>query len=236
MDDQQTHDYFDQFTPHYDPSRFDFAIDFLRRHAGPEQTLIDIGCGDGATLHLVKSGTSLERLYGLDISANYLAKARELTGCETIQGSILDDALVAAHAGRFDFSTLGAVLHHLIGSNRAQSAAFARQCLRNAIELLKPGGYLIIFEPTYGPSWLMDVVFWIKKSAGRFTDQRIEIVRQWANFGQPVVSYYTPEEMDAFVADTPRAESVERVIVDRKRKGPLIRRVGLGLVIRRRAD
>jgi 2-polyprenyl-3-methyl-5-hydroxy-6-metoxy-1,4-benzoquinol methylase len=48
MKDQQTHEYFDQFTPHYSPKKFNFALEYLN--------IVDIGCGDGATLHSIKTG------------------------------------------------------------------------------------------------------------------------------------------------------------------------------------
>lgn len=185
MKDQQTHDYFDQFTPHYNPKRFNFALNYINAVATDEQCILDIGCGDGATLYLIKTHTPLKKVIGLDISNNYLRKAHELVGCATIQGSILDRGVVDEFREHFDYCTCGAIIHHLIGKNRQESFKNAKACLENAIELLKPGGSLIIFEPCHGPAMLMDLVFWIKKTVGNLTNKRIQLFKSWANIGNP---------------------------------------------------
>jgi SAM-dependent methyltransferase len=234
MNDKQTLDYFDQFTPHYDPKRFSFALKYLQENSNSNQSLIDIGCGDGATLYLIKENTHLkEKLFGLDISNNYLSKAKKLVGCQIIEGSILDSSLVDKYAGCFDFCTLGAVIHHLIGDSRKQSFEFASQCLSNSIKLLKPNGCLIIFEPTHSPSYMMDIIFWIKKIFGRLSNERLELFSKWANFGQPVVSYYTPSQLLSFLDKVPNAKIVDQVIIDQKRMGFIIQRVGLGVIIKK---
>ncbi len=234
-EDDKTHDYFDNFTPHYDPKRFQFAIDYLVEHAHPEQKLLDIGCGDGATLGLLKQTTPIQNFCGLDISANYLRKAEQLLQCETIEGSILDDDLVQKHAGQFDYCTLGAVIHHLIGKSRRESFEFATRCMKNSYALLRPGGSLIIFEPTFTPAWLMSVAFWIKKGVSRVSSNRVEIGGKWANFGQPIVSYYTPQQILGLAKQLPEANLHFHEVIDRHRFGGIIVRNGLGLVIHKPA-
>jgi 2-polyprenyl-3-methyl-5-hydroxy-6-metoxy-1,4-benzoquinol methylase len=231
--DRATQAYFDTFTPHFHPDRFRFALSFLRRHAADGAQLIDVGCGDGATLELVRKTGTVHSLTGMDISENYLRKAAAAVGCTTIHGSILDGRLVAHHAGTFDFCILGAVLHHLIGPNRRQSRMAAQDCLRNAFELLKPGGHVLIFEPTHSPAPMMTAIFYLKKLVGRFFARRVELFRHWANLGQPVVSYYTAKQLEEMLAAVPDTRVVERFIVDDSRMGFLIRRVGLGLVVRK---
>ena len=49
MKDRQTLEYFDRMMPHYNPVRFEFAIAYLNKTTNGESSLIDIGCGDGAT-------------------------------------------------------------------------------------------------------------------------------------------------------------------------------------------
>lgn len=158
MSDKQTLDYFDNFTPHYNPERFKFALEYLNNVATDKQRILDIGCGDGATLYLIMKNTPLKTLFGLDISENYLKKARELVGCDTIQGSILDRNSFDQYWGTFDYCVLGAVIHNLIGKNRKESFQYANLCLENAIGLLKPGGSLLIFEPTHSPSIIMALI------------------------------------------------------------------------------
>jgi SAM-dependent methyltransferase len=233
MQDKQTHNYFDKFTPHYDPKRFSFALNYLVEVATDEETVLDIGCGDGATLYLIKENTPLKNLVGLDISKKYLRKAEKLLGCDTIEGSILDKKRLEEHLGKFDYCILGAVIHHLIGKNRKESFNHTKNCLRNSIELLKPGGTLIIFEPTHSPSMLMDLVFWIKKIVVNLTNKRVEILQRWANIGQPVVSYYTPEQLISFIESIPDTQLVAKKTVDKSRLGFIISRVGMGIIIKK---
>ena len=233
MKDRQTLEYFDRMMPHYNPVRFEFAIAYLNKTTNGESSLIDIGCGDGATLYLVREKTPVKRLVGMDISRSYLQKAKELVGCQIIEGSILDRGLVDRYKEQFDYCTLGAVLHHLIGKHRAQSFDYASICLAHALRLLKPGGSLIIFEPTYAPSSMMDLVFWIKKIVGNFTSSRIELFSKWANFGQPVVSYYTPEQLISMVEHLQDADLLERNVVYQVSLGGILRCTGLGIVARK---
>ena len=230
-EDQSTKDYFDTFTPSFDPRRFEFALSFLRENGTSESKLIDIGCGDGATLSLIQQQTPLTDLTGMDISENYLRKAEVAVGCKTISGSILDSHLVMEYVDTYDFCVLGAVLHHLIGPTRAESHHAANRCMRNAMTLLKPGGHLVVFEPTFGPAFLLPVIFYVKKLFGRFFSGRLEFGRRWANFGQPVVSFYTTKQLDEMARK--RGEIVERTIVDSIRYGVIVKRVAVGIVIRK---
>lgn len=231
--DQKTHDYFDNFTPSYRPERFQFAVDFINEQGDDSLRLLDIGCGDGATLAMLKNDTNLKNLVGLDISPNYLAKARDQVGCETIEGSILDPKLVAEHAGQFDLCSLGAVIHHLIGDSRKESTELGATCVKHSMELLKPGGHLIIFEPTYTPKLAMDAVFRIKKTFTKFSSNRIEFFKSWANFGEPVVSYYTPDMLEGFIKSSGPHNLKKFDVMDDMRFGGVLRRRGMGCIIQR---
>ena len=234
MEDRDTRAYFDAHTPHFNPSRFEFALSFIRRNCTDQSTLIDVGCGDGATLGLIQAQTSVSDLTGMDVSDNYLRKAKDALGCRTITGSILDTRLVAEHAGIYDFCVLGAVLHHLIGASRTESRDAASLCLRNAMMLLKTDGHLIVFEPTHGPVFLMTAIFYIKKLFGSLSQQRLELGRRWANFGQPVVSYYTEDELTRMTGSLGNADLVKRTVVDKRRFALIIQRVGLGLILQKK--
>ncbi|MEZ6135905.1 MAG: class I SAM-dependent methyltransferase [Pirellulaceae bacterium] len=232
-EDQKTLDYFDNFTPHYNAERFRFAIDYLNKHGNAEQRLLDIGCGDGGTLALLKEHTAIVHLCGMDISANYLRKAERLLQCETIEGSILDDDLVAEHFEQFDYCTLGAVIHHLIGGTRRESLQFAVKCVENSFKLLKPGGSLIIFEPTYKPAWMMSAAFWIKKIVSRLSSKRVEMGRSWANLGQPIVSYYTAEQLTRFVEELPESRVLLNEVQDKLRLAGVIERQGMAVIVQK---
>jgi SAM-dependent methyltransferase len=233
MEDQKAQDYFDNFTPGYDPERFNFAIPFINEHSNGKSTLIDIGCGDGATLHLIKQKTPIRFLEGLDTSRNYLRKAQQLLECEFIFGSILDKDLVRRYSNKYDFCILGAVLHHLTGRNRKESYLAAQDCLVNSVTLLKKNGYLILFEPTHSPAFLMTLVFYLKKIFGSFSNHRIELLSKWANFGQPIVSFYTLSQMDRLIKHIEHAKIIEKKIVDETRLGLIIKRVRLGVILQK---
>jgi hypothetical protein len=123
----------------------------------------------------------------------------------------------------------------LIGKDRRESFEFAQQCMRNAFQLLRPGGTLLIFEPTYRPAWMMTAAFWIKKLVTRFSNNRVEIMRKWANLGQPIVSYYTDAQITDLAKNLPNAEVLQNDVLDTLRLCGVIQRRGLGLVIRKTA-
>ncbi|MCH7776950.1 MAG: hypothetical protein IH878_10485 [Gemmatimonadetes bacterium] len=125
---------------------------------------------------------------------------------------------------------MGAVLHHLIGRTRWSSAAYARQCLANCMTLLKPGGHLLLFEPTIGPRFAMASAFWIKKVVTRLTDRRIDLAGCWINIGQPVVSYYTEKQLMQFIDGLRDTTVVGSTVVDESRFA-IIRRKGLGIIL-----
>jgi SAM-dependent methyltransferase len=230
--DRASEEYFERFTPHYYQAKFAFALDVLRRQGRPDQSLVDIGCGDGTTLDSVRSETPISRLAGLDFSRAYLDKAVARTGCEPILGSILDAEVVARHRGRFDFALLGEVLHHLIGSTRRESHTLARLGVAHALELLKPGGHLIVFEPTFTPRSAMWFAFWVKRLVGGLVASRLELGSHWINIAQPVVRYYSDRQVGEMVREGGGAV-VESHTVARGRLAVVLSWHKLGLVARR---
>ena len=192
-EDKITLSYFDNNTPNYTAKRYKAIIDFINQQNKENASLIDVGCGDGTVLKAFKDETTLSHFVGMDISNNYLELTEKKVGCDTFNGSILDDDLVEKIEKKFDYVIVGAILHHLIGDNRKESKALAKKALKNAFELLSPSGHLIIAEPTYSPQKSMDKVFNVKNFITRFTDDRINILGYENNIGAPVVSYYDKE-------------------------------------------
>ena len=234
-----TEAYFDTWTPEYDAARFAPAAEWIRRLAGEESTLVDVGCGSGNVLAYLREATGLRRLAGIDVSPRYLEQARERVGCETHLGSILDASLVEKLGGCFDFAVLGAVLHHLVGRTRRASRERARLALAHAVSLVRPGGHVIVHEPVFYPPWTMDLVFYAKAIAAKLTSRRLELFDQWNNLGAPVVSYYTNEELRQMVTDDPRADlldlrSVPAYLSSLQRAAFIRRREDTTLVVRRR--
>lgn len=211
--DEATIAYFDSYVPEYSVERLEHAVAFLRGHAGPESSLIDLGCGVGNTLDHIVNVTGVTDVAGLDVSAQCLARTRErIPNCETFEASIFDEALPAIVSRRFDVAVVAAVLHHLIGRTRAESRQYAMTALRNARQILRPGGHLILIEPVFYPPRAMDAVFYLKKSVSRVTPRRIPVFGYWNNIGAPVVSYYTNEELEGWLKETGFADVVDRHI------------------------
>jgi SAM-dependent methyltransferase len=226
MIDTATVRYFDDHLHDYSTKKLRFAINTINSTAEPVHTLVDIGCGTGNTLAHLKTQTQLRHLCGIDVSLNCLAKAKERSGCEIRQGSILDLDFVRSMGPRFDFALLSAVLHHLIGRSRKHSRTLAVRALTNSLKLLKPGGVLIVIEPTFSPRLVMDAVFWVKKAVTLITSDRVPLGDYWNNIGAPVVSYYTTDE----VSDMIRAVGKTELIECHRAKMQLTRIQSLGLI------
>lgn len=198
--DAKTVRYFDDHAPEYSVGRLAFATRAIAERAEEGASLIDLGCGAGNTLAHMLEATPVTDAMGVDVSQNLLDRCKELAGCPTRLGSIVDPDLPTLVGRRFDFAVVAAVLHHLIGPTRARSRAYARQAIRNALALLEPGGHLIVVEPVFAPRLAMDVVFYVKQAVSSITTRRVFVGdNYWTNFGAPVVSYYGNEELAAML-------------------------------------
>jgi len=112
-------------------------IDALLRHieAVPPFELLDLGCGPGRDL---KAFTALgHHATGLEGSHALAAMARQHSGCEVIEQSLLELALPAAH---FDGVFANAVLFHVPSQELPR-------VLRDLHAALKPGGVLFASNP-----------------------------------------------------------------------------------------
>jgi SAM-dependent methyltransferase len=234
--DEQTVEYFDQHTPEYSLGRFRYGIEFIKSHAGAEKTLVDVGCGSGNILEYVRSETPVQNVCGIDVAPNYVVTTREKIG-HAFLGSILDTDFVES-LPEFDFVLLGAVLHHLVGNTRKQSKRNAETAIENALILTKPGGYLIIVEPTFYPSFAMDVLFYVKRLVTKLTPGRVQILGKWNNVGAPVVSYCTSEEFCRMVEHAGVCKIVGQEIKEMKigllmRAAGITRRTSTTIVVQR---
>jgi SAM-dependent methyltransferase len=202
VSDADTVAYFDSHVPDYEPGRLELTAAYLRRHARPDSSLIDLGCGVGNTLAFLAAETPITSFAALDVSQNCLDKTSEAVACETVLGSAVDPAVAARLAGRFDFAILSAVLHHLVGRTRAESRRNAVDAVGNALTMLAGGGTLIIHEPVFEPKLAMDAVFWAKRGLSRLSgNRRVPVLGYWGNLGAPVVSYYSDAELGRIIAE-----------------------------------
>lgn len=215
----------------------EYALKFITEHCRVNSSLVDIGCGTGNILKYIKDHTHIEHLYGIDISENYLEKTQENVGCQTLQGSILDDDFAESISNKFDFAILAAVLHHLVGKTRKQSRINASIAISNALKVLKPGGHLLIWEPVFYPEFMMDAVFYAKRFMTKFTSRRIQILGRLNNIGAPVVSYFTSEQLEGLFADISGCHIADKWIKEKKptalmRLAGITRRADITLILR----
>jgi 2-polyprenyl-3-methyl-5-hydroxy-6-metoxy-1,4-benzoquinol methylase len=208
-DDQATVEYFEQHTHDYSASRLRPAVAFVKKHMSQDASLIDIGCGSGNVLAHIARTTRISNLVGLDVSERCVELTRQKVAAEVYRASVLDVATVDRFRGRFDFAVLAAVLHHLVGPTRRRSQHAASQAVSNAIQLVKPGGYLIVMEPTFTPAAPVFALFWAKTMLAKIFRRRLAVGDYWNNIGAPVVSYYSSDQVVAILRSSAGAEVVQ---------------------------
>lgn len=207
--DQGTTAYFDHHMPEYSLRHARRAVQLIGAAGPRDAALVDIGCGVGSVLALLaETTTGITRLVGFDVSAACLELTKQKVDAELHQVSILDPATIERFRGQFDFALMAAILHHLVGPTRRRSRRLVESALANSLMLLKPGGYLVIAEPTFTPSAPLGALFWAKSLTARLTSRRLPVGGYWNNIGPPVVSYYTPDQLHTLVARLPPAEIV----------------------------
>jgi SAM-dependent methyltransferase len=192
--------YFDQYTPEYDESRYNFIINYINKLKTGTSSLLDVGCGTGNILAMIQRECGIADLHGMDLSSSYLDQAGSLLDCRLHLGSVLDRPFLHSLNKRFSFVILGAVLHHLVGNTRKASRLLALHAIANCLDILDTDGYLFVHEPTFTPAVIMDLVFHIKRIVTRTTKNRVSVFgNTWNNLGAPVVSYYSKDELCGMV-------------------------------------
>lgn len=128
-------------------SRLQEVLNFFGSLNG--KRIIDVGCGKGRFLRVLKSKFSRVKLYGLDISEKMLSFCPK--GVETINGSILDIRYPDKY---FDGVFCVETLEHAL---RIESA------VKELTRVLKPGGKIVIID----------------KNKAKLLDFKIERWEQW---------------------------------------------------------
>lgn len=184
--DEHTKGYFNAVPEgeYTNPRKHDEFVRFIAQLDAPER-ILDVGCGKGDFLEQLGQECSKTRRVGLDISFNMLP--RRFEGGMLVAGSIRSRCFKEES---FDVVHIDAVLHHLLGSTRKESSRYAVRALRSCVEMLKPGGYLLLAEPTYSPSIVGSAVFWLKKLLCVVNGDR-----RWGGLGAPIVAFYTKSDL-----------------------------------------
>lgn len=236
MHDTDTVAYFDEHVPEYSTGRLAFPAEFIREHRQAGSAIVDIGCGAGNTLAYLRDATGIQDLCGIDVSERLLERMREeVPGAEAHLGSVLDRELVERIGRRFDFAVIAAVLHHLIGRNRRESRELAARAVHHALDMLRPGGHLIVVDEAFAPQAAVSAVFWVKKGVTRVTSRRIGLFGYWNNIGAPVVAYLSRQQLMEMVQAGGRAELVSSRVEPARLSAParwLLRKEDVTLVAR----
>ncbi len=124
-----------------DSKRYDRYVESIRSHARGRASVLDVGCGFGAMLARLRP--DFERLHGIELSADAIAKGAERYPFIAFQqGSIEALARTKADRSSFDAIVFSDVLYYV-------DEAGKRASLRWIAEHLNPGG--IAFIAAYSP-------------------------------------------------------------------------------------
>ena len=117
-------------------AEYAFAIGFLRGHIAPEQSIIDIGCGNGAMLHMLQE-QGFRHLTGLEPSEKNCRGITERWGIRAVAGALGED-IPPLVGETFDIVLMEGVLEHLID---------VQGNVRDALAYLKKDGALYLNVP-----------------------------------------------------------------------------------------
>ena len=104
---------------------------------GPCERVLDIGCGEGTTLRLLKDRGLARWTCGVDINAAALERARQ-SGVDVVHQGSLDDLQLPIETGSIDLALCLDILEHLVDPWKVT---------RTLTTLIKPGGILITSIP-----------------------------------------------------------------------------------------
>jgi SAM-dependent methyltransferase len=97
----------------------------------PVATLLDFGCGDGATTPLLVQAlgaVGAQRAVGVDVSAKSLELARKRHAGERIR---FESIAEFAALGQMDLAYCNGVFHHILPGQRAEALAMVHRSLRS---------------------------------------------------------------------------------------------------------
>ncbi|MGB0922150.1 MAG: class I SAM-dependent methyltransferase [Alphaproteobacteria bacterium] len=129
------------------------VLNALSPQAG--ERILDIGCGTGSLLSLVRQNQPHAQLFGIDPDPEIIARAKEKLDAQSDIELINDmgDAL----GQYFESESLDAVVVTLV---LHQVPVAGKEAIIKAVfEALKPGGQLIIGDYAVQPNWLMKQCF-----------------------------------------------------------------------------
>jgi SAM-dependent methyltransferase len=91
------------------------------------KTVLDFGCGDGATTPLLLAALRAESAVGIDVST----KSLEIAGKNYATGQVRFESIGEFHAsGQMDLAYCNGVFHHILPNQRAEALALVNRALR----------------------------------------------------------------------------------------------------------
>lgn len=123
----------------------------------PAARVLDIGCGGGLFLALLKQKGA--QVIGIELSDSRAQYAKTKHGLEIHKRLIEDDFWQKGYTNHFDAVTLWDVIEHV---------NYPTQTLRSAVNVLKPGGMLFIDTPCRDSFYHHFGALTYRLSAGRF--------------------------------------------------------------------
>jgi ubiquinone/menaquinone biosynthesis C-methylase UbiE len=125
-------------------------------HIQPDQAVLDVGCGTGTLMLLIKQTVPDATVHGLDMDFQALRIAREKAGKtgETLFLQLGSAACLPYLDESFDRVFASLMLHHLTRQDK-------QQMLREVFRVLKPGGELHVADfgvPHDAAMWLISCV------------------------------------------------------------------------------
>lgn len=108
----------------------------LKGSKQPLDSILDFGCGDGATTPLLLHGLNAKSAVGVDVSAKSLEIARKRHAGEQIHYESIGEF---QSCGQFDLAYCNGVFHHILPAQRAVALEMVRRALR-------AGGFFSFWE------------------------------------------------------------------------------------------
>lgn len=110
---------------------------YVREH-GSNIRLLDVACGTGRTLHQIARAHPAMRLFGVDLSPDYVRLARKrLADVAEVALAVENGESLPFADGAFDIATSVYLFHELPRNAR-------RNVLREMLRVVKPGGLVIL--------------------------------------------------------------------------------------------
>jgi ubiquinone/menaquinone biosynthesis C-methylase UbiE len=185
-------------------SHSDFIPSVLGLVTRPHLKLLDVGGASGVFLNEIMTATDqpLEAT-NLEFMGDYASK-QVSNKIGFIEGSILESDIPD---DSYDLVTFRHILHHLVADSVPQTLANQKHALAEMLRIVKPGGHLVFEEELNQTRLFSRIVYHLSKWAHRSPFKS----RFFKGAGSVVVSFLTPKEIAAMLAELRRTRPLEIV-------------------------